>query len=787
MIFFVGSNGTINKTVESTVYQGSDGANMIYLIAPFAENLSVTATFKLPNGLIAGPYAMSLFQELPEVINSDTGKPYYGCQLALDSAVTRYYGTVTAQFCYYTSNGKIRATSLAVFTVGQGVPQKLPENNPEPDIYQSILSNISELQEQLDNGAYVSRAIYEWNSTYTYGANEITFYNDDGNAKLGWLVRSKVADNKNNAPFIKGNDGLYTLNSQYWEELLDLSVTMLEPIKTTVTYQAGTSGTEVPTGDWTETIPDVPQGQYLWSKIDVQFPKASDVITQYSVAYQGINGDKGEDGFSFYQINLEPEQETALKVGDTVRDIQASQFLPENPPPQNGSMGITPTGKLCEIHEIFDTGEQTGEYYIVCTMAFADNADLKGYLKYQTKTSKDINIYSKAKGSYAKIGSYGDFKAGISSTDNLDDPFRGEDAYSGAGIHCDWDSGKVGQPQMFAGTIKGQDTYGMDVSETSRVRIGNINAPGHIQIDPENKSIHIIGPNKVVIGSDEGQQTEVRTYLKMAKQASVRGAGPSSVALQVQQGGIQLVDTGSEVDLSNGQIARGYQQITPIGGSLTAKQSGFYNNAYEQYAKYIQCGEGADKFNIGWEYSSGLHMHVYNSGQLAVDKLLTNTKGELLDKNGNVIEQGASGGSTKYKHYITVINGYGNANNPLGGNFYTLSFVIETDSPTPVLMGDGSGSSDNYDNWQKVAFWLRTNGFTLTTSSGVLNYFSCLPVSGGTSKWWYSSSGGNVTSSLAGLAVSGATVFLVNGDGHTYYEVSSSERTNAVKWSEIII
>lgn len=748
MIFFVGSDGTINKTVESTVYQGSDEANMIYLIAPFAENLSVTATFKLPNGLIAGPYAMSLFQELPEVINSDTGKPYYGCQLALDSAVTRYYGTVTVQFCYYTSNGKIRATSLAVFTVGQGVPQKLPENNPEPDIYQSILSNISELQEQLDNGAYVSRAIYEWNSTYTYGANEITFYNDDGNAKLGWLVRSKVADNKNNAPFIKGNDGLYTLNSQYWEELLDLSVTMLEPIKTTVTYQAGTSGTEVPTGDWTETIPDVPQGQYLWSKIDVQFPKASDVITQYSVAYQGINGDKGEDGFSFYQINLEPEQETALKVGDTVRDIQASQFLPENPPPQNGSMGITPTGKLCEIHEIFDTGEPTGEYYIVCTMAFADNADLKGYLKYQTKTSKDINIYSKAKGSYAKIGSYGDFKAGISSTDNLDDPFRGEDAYSGAGIHCDWDSGKVGQPQMFAGTIKGQDTYGIDVNETGRVKLGDVSDVSlcNVQIVPTERKIYLYG-NQVNLGMSTGDFVQARAYFKATNGAAIKAAENNLTALHLQHGNLTFDD-------DSGQIVFDGNSVKPVA--------------------------------VGWETSNGLHIHI-GSGSTEIDKQITNANGELLDKNGNVIEQGTSGGSTKYKHYITVINGYGNANNPLGGNYYTLSFVIETDSPTPVLMGDGSSSSDNYDNWQKVAFWLRTNGFTLTTSSGVLNYFSCLPVSGGTTKWCYSSSGGTVMSSLVGLAVSGATVFLVNGDGHTYYEVSSGERTNAVKWSEIII
>lgn len=32
---------------------------------------------------------------------------------------------------------------------------------------------------------------------------------------------------------------------------------------TTVTYQAGTSGTTAPTGTWTSTVPSVAAGQYL--------------------------------------------------------------------------------------------------------------------------------------------------------------------------------------------------------------------------------------------------------------------------------------------------------------------------------------------------------------------------------------------------------------------------------------------------------------------------------------------------------------------------------------------
>ena len=40
MIFFVGNDGTVVKSAPSPVYQGGANANTVYLVAPFAENLS---------------------------------------------------------------------------------------------------------------------------------------------------------------------------------------------------------------------------------------------------------------------------------------------------------------------------------------------------------------------------------------------------------------------------------------------------------------------------------------------------------------------------------------------------------------------------------------------------------------------------------------------------------------------------------------------------------------------------------------------------------------------------
>ena len=69
-------------------------------------------------------------------------------------------------------------------------------------------------------------------------------------------------------------------------------------IKTTsVDYAISTSGTTKPTTGWQPTIPTVPQGQYLWTRITWTY---TDNTTEqgYSVARQGEKGDSGKDGIA---------------------------------------------------------------------------------------------------------------------------------------------------------------------------------------------------------------------------------------------------------------------------------------------------------------------------------------------------------------------------------------------------------------------------------------------------------------------------------------------------------
>ena len=64
---------------------------------------------------------------------------------------------------------------------------------------------------------------------------------------------------------------------------------------TSVTYQAGDSGTAKPTGEWRESVPSVANGQYLWTKTLVTYSDGAKTEA-YSVSYKGTNGTNGKDG-----------------------------------------------------------------------------------------------------------------------------------------------------------------------------------------------------------------------------------------------------------------------------------------------------------------------------------------------------------------------------------------------------------------------------------------------------------------------------------------------------------
>lgn len=93
---------------------------------------------------------------------------------------------------------------------------------------------------------------------------------------------------------------------------------------TSVTYQVSASGTTTPTGNWVETVPTVPNGQFLWTRTIVTYSDEKST-TSYSVSYKGTNGANGKNGADAITMSITSSNGTVFKnnAGSTVLTAHA--------------------------------------------------------------------------------------------------------------------------------------------------------------------------------------------------------------------------------------------------------------------------------------------------------------------------------------------------------------------------------------------------------------------------------------------------------------------------------
>ena len=153
MIFFCNSKGTITSGVPDNVYQGSNFANEIILVAPFPAGNQVTASFILPNGTYTTEQLMASF-DLGESYEDENGLVLNAWRVLIGSDLTSYSGTAQVQFRIYSGSYTAKqnpfiASYTTNFTISQGVPVVLP-SSPSSTIYQQILNNLSILTNKTD-------------------------------------------------------------------------------------------------------------------------------------------------------------------------------------------------------------------------------------------------------------------------------------------------------------------------------------------------------------------------------------------------------------------------------------------------------------------------------------------------------------------------------------------------------------------------------------------------------------------------------------------------------------
>lgn len=98
----------------------------------------------------------------------------------------------------------------------------------------------------------------------------------DAKTETGYTKTYIAKDGNNGSDGIAGKDGVGILS-------------------TSITYQASTSGTTVPTSTWLSQVPSVPNGQFLWTRTVWNYTDSTNE-TGYSVAKMGETGPQGPKG-----------------------------------------------------------------------------------------------------------------------------------------------------------------------------------------------------------------------------------------------------------------------------------------------------------------------------------------------------------------------------------------------------------------------------------------------------------------------------------------------------------
>ena len=118
-----------------------------------------------------------------------------------------------------------------------------------------------------------------------------------------------------------------------------------------VEYQAGTSGTIIPSGTWATTIPIVPNGSYLWTKTEIQF-NTGDPIVSYSVARMGIDG----TGSVSSVAGVSPD--ATGNVNLTADDVGAAPANHTHTPESIGAADAVHTHMVEDISDLSVTAEE---------------------------------------------------------------------------------------------------------------------------------------------------------------------------------------------------------------------------------------------------------------------------------------------------------------------------------------------------------------------------------------------------------------------------------------------
>lgn len=195
MVIITNANGDVVKNIPENIYQGSNNANSIVVLAPFASSSQLTIAYRLPDGVLTEPALMTPYEDVPSEYDLS------GWSINLDEAITEKYGNVDFQVRATTNSGTVVASFGFNFTVLRGVAPILPPT-PSQSIYEQILTALASIEADIVNGWLESKGLLPYDETFTYSLNTILYSNNT-------FYKSKIPDNVGN----------HLSDTDSWEEI----------------------------------------------------------------------------------------------------------------------------------------------------------------------------------------------------------------------------------------------------------------------------------------------------------------------------------------------------------------------------------------------------------------------------------------------------------------------------------------------------------------------------------------------------------------------------------------
>lgn len=141
---------------------------------------------------------------------------------------------------------------------------------------------------------------------------QTTWLYTDNTGESGYTVSYNAKDGNTGSDGIAGKDGVGIAD-------------------TIITYAPSTSGTTAPTSGYTQSVPSVAEGSFLWTKTVWTYTDGTNE-TGYSVAKQGVKGADGKDGKSITDSKQEWAASTSGTTAPTtwqttIPTVTAGQYL----------------------------------------------------------------------------------------------------------------------------------------------------------------------------------------------------------------------------------------------------------------------------------------------------------------------------------------------------------------------------------------------------------------------------------------------------------------------------